>query len=159
MTGVVNRVSAWLTIRPPTIVLVECGPRLVADPEHLKLLRQGVDVWNEWRAEKPSIRPDLGEANLSEAYLNGANLYEAYLYEANLSGAAIRMLMTLRAVHLPPRAVGTLRSFKALACALAETMPSACSSASSGCRSRAHAAALAFTAPCRPHSRSGADQA
>ena len=37
----------------------------MANPEHLELLRQGVDVWNEWRAKEPSIRPDLSEANLS----------------------------------------------------------------------------------------------
>ena len=41
-------------------------------------------------------------------------------------------LMTLRAVHLPPREVGTLRSFSALACAAAETIPSARSSARIG---------------------------
>ena len=36
----------------------------MANEEHLDLLRQGVEVWNAWRAEKPSIRPDLSQAIL-----------------------------------------------------------------------------------------------
>jgi uncharacterized protein YjbI with pentapeptide repeats len=72
----------------------------VADPEHLDLLRQGVDVWNGWRAEKASIRPDLSGADLREANLSGANprapslgaadLHDANLHDANLSGANLR---------------------------------------------------------------------
>jgi Pentapeptide repeats (8 copies) len=59
----------------------------VADPEHLALLRQGVDVWNAWRDDKRSIRPDLGMANLSQANLGGANLDAANLIRADLGGA------------------------------------------------------------------------
>lgn len=80
--------------------------------EHLALLRQGVDAWNEWKANNPEIRPnlsfatgkgiiirgaklsgvDLSRANLSRADLSkadliGANLREAYLSEAYLSEA------------------------------------------------------------------------
>jgi hypothetical protein len=46
-------------------------PNRTANPEHLKLLQQGIDVWNEWRAKEPSIVPDL-----SEAKLRGADLSE-----------------------------------------------------------------------------------
>jgi hypothetical protein len=74
----------------------------MADKEHVKILRQGVEVWNRWRKENPDIRPDLSgvdlsgadlsEADLSRAILRGADLSEADLsradlYEANLSGA------------------------------------------------------------------------
>ena len=34
----------------------------MANPEHLKLLRQGVTVWNTWRAGNRLILPDLREA-------------------------------------------------------------------------------------------------
>jgi uncharacterized protein YjbI with pentapeptide repeats len=39
----------------------------MANPEHLKILDQGVEVWNKWREDKPDITPDLSGANLSGA--------------------------------------------------------------------------------------------
>ena len=72
----------------------------MADPEHLARLRQGVEVWNAWRAEKLFFRPDLIAADLSGAQVGGAKLYdtdlnkanlsEANLSEANLDGAILR---------------------------------------------------------------------
>jgi uncharacterized protein YjbI with pentapeptide repeats len=69
----------------------------MANAEHLKILRQGVDVWNDWRARKPSVRPDLSGAilrhadlprvSLSQANLAKVDLREAFLTGANLSGA------------------------------------------------------------------------
>jgi hypothetical protein len=59
----------------------------VANPEHLKILGRGVDVWNAWRAEKPSIYLDLSWANLQEAVLSKANLSRVNLSRVNLSGA------------------------------------------------------------------------
>jgi uncharacterized protein YjbI with pentapeptide repeats len=56
----------------------------VANQKHLDLLRQGVDVWNAWRAEEPSVRPDLREADLAGANLRKANLGGAYLIRADL---------------------------------------------------------------------------
>jgi hypothetical protein len=41
----------------------------MADPDHLKLLQQGVDVWNAWRARERSTKPDLRGADLREANL------------------------------------------------------------------------------------------
>jgi hypothetical protein len=40
-------------------------PSLMANPEHLKLLIEGVDVWNEWRAKEPSVLTDLSTARPS----------------------------------------------------------------------------------------------
>src|SRR5438876_1238532 len=64
----------------------------MANQEHLDILKQGVETWNQWREEHADIRLDLGEAdlsgaNLSKANLSGANLHGASLYEATLSGA------------------------------------------------------------------------
>jgi uncharacterized protein YjbI with pentapeptide repeats len=59
----------------------------MANPEHLKLLQQGVDVWNKWRRKEPSVRPDLNRVNLNRANLSRANLSVASLHRAKLSGA------------------------------------------------------------------------
>jgi uncharacterized protein YjbI with pentapeptide repeats len=60
----------------------------MANPEHLELLRQGVDGWNTWRrAEEPSVQPDLEGADLSDANLLGANLKGADLSGTNLRDA------------------------------------------------------------------------
>jgi uncharacterized protein YjbI with pentapeptide repeats len=67
--------------------MLECGPKLVANPEHLALLRQGVNGWNAWRGKELSIRPDLSGAELIRANLQGAHLSQAHLNGANLSGA------------------------------------------------------------------------
>ncbi|HEY9637289.1 MAG TPA: pentapeptide repeat-containing protein [Coleofasciculaceae cyanobacterium] len=86
----------------------------MANDEHLALLRQGVDAWNEWKANNPDIRPnlsfatgkgitikgaklsgvdlsraDLSRADLSRADLIGAKFSEANLREAYLSAAEL----------------------------------------------------------------------
>jgi uncharacterized protein YjbI with pentapeptide repeats len=58
----------------------------MADEEHLKIIRQGVAAWNDWREENPEA-PDLHGANLCEANLGWANLSGADLTWANLRRA------------------------------------------------------------------------
>src|SRR5215472_6964280 len=59
----------------------------MASKQHIALLRSGVKAWNAWRDENRHIRPDLHQADLSQANLSGADLNDASLSEANLSGA------------------------------------------------------------------------
>ncbi|MBC7774513.1 MAG: toll/interleukin-1 receptor domain-containing protein [Phycisphaerae bacterium] len=85
----------------------------MANPEHLKILKQGVEVWNRWRInhysddqldftgatlnnidlegaflEKSNFeKTDLRGANLIEAKINESVFIEAYLRDANLSNA------------------------------------------------------------------------
>jgi hypothetical protein len=59
----------------------------MANPEHLEILKQGVEVWNEWRGENPEVLPDLRGADLSRADLKGAYLDESDLSTAKLYGA------------------------------------------------------------------------
>lgn len=59
----------------------------MANEEHLAILRQGVEVWNQWRKENPLIKPDLIKANFSDANLYRVDLSSANLYMANLKGA------------------------------------------------------------------------
>jgi len=66
----------------------------MANQEHLDILRQGVEVWNKWREENPSIQPNLHEADIGNAYLreanlNGADFSKANLREANFNRAAL----------------------------------------------------------------------
>ncbi len=58
----------------------------MANEEQLKILQQGVEVWNQWREEHPEEEIDLREANLHEGNLSEANLRWANLNEANLRG-------------------------------------------------------------------------
>ncbi|HEX9987570.1 MAG TPA: toll/interleukin-1 receptor domain-containing protein [Chloroflexia bacterium] len=55
--------------------------------EHLKIIKQGVKVWNEWRKEHRTVVPNLTSVNLNERNLTSANLNNAYLTRANLYGA------------------------------------------------------------------------
>jgi uncharacterized protein YjbI with pentapeptide repeats len=57
----------------------------MANKEHREIIKQGTNVWNEWRKKHPGIRPDLSGANLSRAKLWGADFWGADLNEANLS--------------------------------------------------------------------------
>ena len=56
----------------------------MANEEHLDILRQGVEAWNQWRKEHPNIQPDLASADLNRADLRGANLSNANLSDADL---------------------------------------------------------------------------
>ncbi len=75
----------------------------MADRKQLKILKQGVDVWNEWRKEEYVVDlrgidlghynlygADLFKANLIECNLSKANLARANLSQANLSGTNLR---------------------------------------------------------------------
>lgn len=57
----------------------------MANPEHLQILQQGVEVWNVWRDQNRDIRPDLSGANLDYANLTRADLRRANLHEAQLA--------------------------------------------------------------------------
>ncbi len=60
----------------------------MANPEHLKILKQGVEYWNKWR-EEHAVLPDLRKANLEKAQLSGADLGVADLRQADLDGATL----------------------------------------------------------------------
>jgi uncharacterized protein YjbI with pentapeptide repeats len=64
----------------------------LANENHLQIIKKGVDIWNRWRQENPSIKPDLSNAWLFKADLSGAdfsnaNLSNAILTRANLTNA------------------------------------------------------------------------
>lgn len=72
----------------------------MANPEHVRLLKQGGAVWNEWRRVHPEIKPDLRAADFNSAHLGSVNfsgadlceifLSDAVLYDANFRAADLR---------------------------------------------------------------------
>src|SRR6266545_1376856 len=66
----------------------------MANPEHLEILKQGIEKWNQWRRANPEIAADLSGANLRGASLVGADLRgadvrEADIIQADLGGAIL----------------------------------------------------------------------
>jgi uncharacterized protein YjbI with pentapeptide repeats len=77
----------------------------MANEQHVRMLAQGVSVWNQWRTDHPRVRPDLAglrvhevipigrlgidlsHANFRNANLEGADLFNTWLVEADFSGA------------------------------------------------------------------------
>lgn len=59
----------------------------MANRAHLRVLRQGVNVWNTWRRNRPTISPDLSGADLTNRDLTGANLANTNLNRSNVTHA------------------------------------------------------------------------
>ena len=79
----------------------------MAQPRHLEAARLGAAAWKEWRAEHPTVRPDLSGADLagvdlSGADLAGADLRGACLCKALLTGASLAGRDGKRNVTLVP---------------------------------------------------------
>jgi len=61
----------------------------MANPEHLAILKQGVEQWNAWGNEHRDVQPQLSGTDLSDVNLAGASLIKADLREAKLSHAKL----------------------------------------------------------------------
>jgi hypothetical protein len=68
----------------------------MANEEQLKILKQGIEIWNQWRRDDRTVfvvdlnEADLRGINLHEADLDYADLRKADLSRANLSLATLR---------------------------------------------------------------------
>ena len=71
----------------PQIVSTPEEIRAGYHPEHERLLRLGVEVWNTWREQNPSSWPMLMGADLRGLDLVGYDLHFGSLQHANLTGA------------------------------------------------------------------------
>jgi hypothetical protein len=87
----------------------------MANPEHLKILRQGVAAWNRWRetlaSDEDYLRPDLSNVNLFGAKLSKANLTSvdlsgAYLRDANLNFAGLQSTRLAAAILTDAKLIG-----------------------------------------------------
>jgi len=69
----------------------------MADKEHFRILKKGVDAWNSWRGMNPEVRPDLSSAWLDESTLTrfptsdyfGVSIQHINLSKTDLSGAGL----------------------------------------------------------------------
>ena len=63
---------------------------VMANPEHVEILKRGVDDWNRWREQNPTVQPLLNSAPLVHAHLENFNLSRANLHSAALVEADLR---------------------------------------------------------------------
>ncbi len=56
----------------------------MANYKHVELLKEGVQVWNDWRSADPDIKPNLSGANLVQTVLVESNLRQADLRKTDL---------------------------------------------------------------------------
>jgi uncharacterized protein YjbI with pentapeptide repeats len=62
-------------------IAIQAEVSLIANQEHLDVIKQGSVVWNSWRVQHPESRPNLTRVNLTDA-----NFIDAYLTKAFLHG-------------------------------------------------------------------------
>jgi hypothetical protein len=62
----------------------------MADEAQLKILKQGVKAWNQWRKDHSDKEIELRGADLLGALLQGADLHEANLSRSTLIGARLQ---------------------------------------------------------------------
>ena len=73
---------------------------MMANQEHLELLKRGVEQWNAWRRQHPEIQPELEGVNLSHANLDYADLRAADLRRADRSHAILTCAKLNNALQL-----------------------------------------------------------
>ena len=49
----------------------------MANQEQLDLLKQGTEVWNTWRKQHPSLRPDLSNMKLDKSVITNEQIGQA----------------------------------------------------------------------------------
>jgi uncharacterized protein YjbI with pentapeptide repeats len=69
----------------------------MANDDHLKIIRQGPDVWNRWRNENPGIEPDLARTDLSRLELNEIDLNETDLRKTIFQNTTFRGATLIKA--------------------------------------------------------------
>ena len=69
----------------------------MANEQHLKILKQGVNVWNEWRGKNRGMQPDLSDVDLSSTHLRGVNFEDADLENTSFHGSDLSLAMLMDA--------------------------------------------------------------
>jgi hypothetical protein len=63
---------------------------IMTHQEQLALLKQGVDIWNQWWHEHRVVEPNLFRADLSGTDLSGVHFHRGRISGVNLSGATLK---------------------------------------------------------------------
>lgn len=61
----------------------------MANAEHVEILSEGIESWNEWRRQNPEVIPDLSGVDLRLRDMTGVNLRFANLHRTDLEGAIL----------------------------------------------------------------------
>ncbi len=72
-------------------------PNAMANEEHVRILKQGVEAWNDWRKKNPGKKPDLTLADLKKIRLRRVDFDQIDLTWAQLGGAELEGVSLLRA--------------------------------------------------------------
>jgi uncharacterized protein YjbI with pentapeptide repeats len=62
----------------------------MANRNQVKIIKQGVEVWNKWRLDHPKTKVDLSGASFESVELTGINLSEANLRDTDFWGAELK---------------------------------------------------------------------
>jgi TIR domain/Pentapeptide repeats (8 copies) len=90
----------------------------MANEEHIEIIREGVEAWNEWREKNPETLPDLINADLinadlSRARLSGANFYNARIGWTVFGNNDLSEVVGLESVmHVGPSTIGVDTIYK-----------------------------------------------
>ena len=57
----------------------------MANIKHLEILNEGIELWNQWREDHPTLIPDLCGAVITFTDLSNINLRQTQLKKAILS--------------------------------------------------------------------------
>ncbi|HVF67561.1 MAG TPA: toll/interleukin-1 receptor domain-containing protein [Pyrinomonadaceae bacterium] len=69
----------------------------MANLEQLEILKQGVEVWNKWRASNTPVYPNLSRASLRSARLGGVILSDADMFKADLQYSDLMQAFLIQA--------------------------------------------------------------
>lgn len=61
----------------------------MANPEHLEILKQGVEVWNKWRRDNPKEYPDLSKSDFKNVKLWFVDFSRANLSHSDFTNASL----------------------------------------------------------------------
>jgi len=61
----------------------------VANPEHVEILKQGVEVWNKWRKDNPKEYPDLSQSDFQNIQLWFVDFSRANLSHSDFTNASL----------------------------------------------------------------------
>lgn len=62
----------------------------MANPEHVAILKQGVDIWNAWKhSQGPNYKTKLAGVNLAGMELMGIDFVDADLTDVNFKKALL----------------------------------------------------------------------
>lgn len=114
-------------VQPTSPQIVSTSDEIKAgyNPEHERLLRQGVTVWNAWREQNPSEWPKLMGADLRGLNLVGFDLHFGSFQHANLEQADLTDAW-LSSAHFEQANLTEARMYSAFAewaCFTAAVMP------------------------------------